>query len=207
MKLIIFGATGSVGQHLVQQALEAGHEVTAFTREKAKVSPHHPRLQVCEGDVLDAPTVAAALEGQSVVLCTLGAGRKGTVRAQGTENIVRGMQAHGARRLICQTTLGCGASQDNLNFFWKRVMFGWFLKEAFLDHEQQEQQVVDSSLDWTIIRPAAFTNGPLTQKFRHSFPSTDKSLKLKVSRADVAYFMLQQVDNQAYLHQKVGMSY
>lgn len=207
MKLIIFGATGSVGQHLVRQALAAGHEVTAFTRQRSKVDSKDQHLRVYEGDVLDAPTVAAALEGQSVVLCTLGAGRKGRVRAQGTENIVRGMQTQGTRRLICQTTLGCGASQGNLNFFWKRVMFGWFLKEAFIDHERQEQVVVDSPLDWTVIRPAAFTNGPLTQKFRHGFPPTDQSLKLKISRADVAYFMLQQVDDRAYLHQKVGVSY
>lgn len=97
MKLIIFGATGSVGQHLVQQALAAGHEVTAFTRQRSKVDFDDQRLRVYEGDVLDARTVAAALEGQSVVLCTLGAGRKGTVRTEGTENIVQGMQAQGTR--------------------------------------------------------------------------------------------------------------
>ncbi|MGB3849915.1 MAG: SDR family oxidoreductase [Tunicatimonas sp.] len=207
MKLIIFGATGTVGQHLVAQALEAGHEVTAFTRKRSKLNQQHQQLKITEGDVLNPPQVAQAMREHDAVLCALGAGRKGKVRSLGTQNIIRGMQANGVRRLICQTTLGCGASKDNLNFFWKHVMFGWFLKEAFIDHECQEQLVSESELDWTIVRPAAFTNGPLTQQFRHGFSPSDRSLKLKVSRADVAYFMLQQINSAAYLHKKTGLSY
>ena len=207
MKLIIFGATGTVGHHLVAQAQEAGHEVTAFTRQKSKVDQQPQQLKIVEGDVLNPQQVARAIQEHDAVLCALGAGRKGEVRSLGTQNIVRGMQVNGVRRLICQTTLGCGASRDNLNFFWKHVMFGWFLKEALIDHERQEHLVNESSLDWTIVRPAAFTDGPLTQQFRHGFASTDRSLKLKVSRADVAYFMLQQIENPIYLHKKPGLSY
>ncbi len=207
MKLIIFGATGTVGQHLVAQAQEAGHEVTAFTREKSKVNQQPQQPKIMEGDVLNAQRVAQAIQGHDVVLCVLGAGRKGKVRSLGTQNIIRGMQANGVRRLICQTTLGCGTSRGNLNFFWKHVMFGWFLKEAFIDHERQEQFISKSKLDWTIVRPAAFTDGPLTQQFCHGFAPNERSLKLKVSRADVAYFMLQQIDNPVYLHKKTGLSY
>ena len=141
MRLIIFGATGTVGQYLVAQAQEAGHEVTVFTRKKSKVNQQHQQLKIMEGNVLNLQQVALAIQGHDAVLCALGAGREGGVRSLGTQNIIQGMQANGVRRLICQTTLGCGASQGNLNFFWKHLMLGWFLKDAFIDHEHQEQLV------------------------------------------------------------------
>ena len=86
-------------------------------------------------------------------------------------------------------------------------MFGWFLKAAFKDHEIQEQYVRESNLDWTIVRPAAFTDGPQTELYKHGFPPTTKSLSLKISRADVAHFMLQQISSTRYLHQTPGLSY
>lgn len=207
MKLIIFGATGSVGRHLVEQSLAAGHRVTAFTREAKKVTLRDTRLTVCEGDVLNSRDVAGAIEGHDMVLCALGGGRKGDVRSKGTRNIIEGMKANGVRRLICQTTLGCGESWGNLSFFWRRVMFGWFLKEVFTDHELQERHILASDLEWTIVRPAAFTEGKLTKQFNFNFAPEEKSLQLKISRADLAYFMLRQTHDDAFVNSKVGLSY
>jgi putative NADH-flavin reductase len=103
--------------------------------------------------------------------------------------------------------LGVGDSNDNLNFFWKRIMFGWFLKQVFLDHELQEKYVRSSNLEWTIVRPSAFTNGEKTENYLHGFSPKDKSTKLKISRADVADFILKQVTDKKYLHQTPGLSY
>jgi putative NADH-flavin reductase len=115
MKLIIFGSTGTIGRQLVLQALQSGHSVMAFTRSKEKLADiQHPRLGVHEGDVLDFYTVLSAVKGHDVVLCALGAGRKGRVRSEGTLNIIKAMETAGPRRLICQTTLGAGESQENL---------------------------------------------------------------------------------------------
>jgi len=208
MRLIIFGATGTIGRQLVQQALQLGHSVTAFARHTDKLGDlHHPRLQLQNGDVRDYPAVENALRGHDAVLCALGAGRQGQVRAEGTRHIIRAMESTGLRRLICQTTLGAGDSQGNLNFFWKRIMFGWFLKAAFLDHELQEKYIVASSLDWTIVRPAAFTDGPATGQYRQGFAADVADLKLKISRADVADFMLKQLISDQYLRQTPGLSY
>lgn len=209
-KVIVFGATGSVGRHLVQQHLEAGHTVTAFCRNPSKLNiQDHPRLKVVTGDVFQAADVKQAVAGQEVVIVTLGSGksRKGNVRSEGTRNVIAAMQAQGVRRLICQTTLGTGDSRGNLNFFWKRIMFGWYLKQVFLDHELQESYVRESGLDWTIVRPAAFTDGDRLGEYRHGFASTARKLTLKISRADVADFILQQVQSDAYLHQSPGLSY
>lgn len=208
MKLIVFGATGTVGRVLVAQALEAGHQVTAFTRSGRVDGPQHDNLRVVRGDVLDPGAVSRAISGQEAVLCALGAGRKGGVRAPGTANIIAGMKENGVRRLICQSTLGAGDSEGNLTFFWKYIMFGMFLRPAYIDHQIQEQHVRASGLDWTIVRPAAFTDGPRTGTYQHGFSSTASSrLKLKISRADIADFMIAQLRSDTYLQKAPGLSY
>jgi putative NADH-flavin reductase len=207
MKLVIFGATGSVGRQLVEQALAQGHGVTALVRNPAKLDLKHPNLKVVQGDVMDLASVEKVVQGQEAVLCALGAGRKGTIRSEGTRHIVRAMEKAGLRRFICQTTLGVGDSEGNLNFFWKYIMFGLILREAFADHVYQENYIKQSRLDWTIVRPAAFTNGEHTGVYRHGFTGAAKALTLKISRADVADFMLKQLTDNTYLHKTPGLSY
>lgn len=86
-------------------------------------------------------------------------------------------------------------------------MFGFFLRAAYADHVSQEEFVRKSSLDWIIVRPAAFTNGERTGTYRHGFPGTDKTTTLKISCADVADFMLNQLSDDTYLHKTPGLSY
>lgn len=207
--MIIFGATGTIGQHLVKQALEKEIKVTAFGRNASALGHlKNGNLKFYQGNVLDAESVKEALAGHDVVLCTLGAGKQGNLRAPGTKNIIEGMKELGIDRFICQTTLGCGESIKNLNFIWKHIMFGWLLKDAFRDHERQEELVKDSPVDWTIIRPAAFTDGPLTGKYKHSFSGNEKGITLKISRSDVAHFTLNNLTaNADNLKKAIAISY
>ena len=210
MRVIVFGASGTVGQHVVTQALEDGYQVSAFCRNTSNLpQAGHPKLQTIAGDVFDPESVSRAVQGHDVVCIALGSGksRKSVVRSVGTKHIIEAMQQHGVQRLICQSTLGTGDSNNNLNFFWKRIMFGWFLKQVFLDHELQEQYVRNSGLNWTIVRPGAFTDGPKTGQYQHGFAPTHKQLTLKISRADVADFILRQLRSSEYLHQSPGLSY
>lgn len=209
-KIIVFGATGTIGQHLVDQALESGYIVSAFCRNPQKLSnPDHPNLNTISGDVFNPSEVEKAIEGHDVVAIVLGSGksRKSMVRSEGTKSIINAMQQKGVKRLICQSTLGAKESNDNLNFFWKRIMFGWFLKQVFEDHELQETLVEQSNLEWTIVRPGAFTDGRKTENYLHGFSPKDRSVKLKISRADVADFILRQVTDNRYLKQSPGLSY
>ena len=207
MKLVIFGATGSIGRQVVNQALSQGHTVTAFSREGSKGGNEHPNLRIALGDVMDPVSVENALQGHDAVLCSIGAGRKGNVRAEGTRNIINAMEKLGIRRLICQSSLGVGDSRGNLNAFWKYIMFGLLLRPAYKDHARQEDYVRQSNLDWTIVRPGAFIEGEHTGQYRHGFSSTDKTTKLKISRSDVADFMLRQLFDTKYLHSSPGLSY
>lgn len=207
MKLVVFGATGSIGRRLVAKALAKGHRITAFARRPNALGLVHRNLTRVAGDVFDEKAVADAVRDQDAVLIALGAGRKGKVRAAGTRHIVAAMARWGVHRLICQSTLGAGDSRPALNFFWKHLMFGFLLRDAYADHEAQEAIVTRSDLDWTIARPAAFTDGPATGAYKHGFPANEPGLRLKVSREDVADFLLRQIDDDSYLRQSPGLSY
>jgi len=207
MKIIVFGATGTIGQHVIKQAIADGHSVTAFARNTSKIKQHHPKLNKVAGDVMEPSSINASISGHDAVIVVIGAGRKGGVRAVGTHNVIAAMKAHDIKRLICQSSLGVGDSRVNLNFFWKHIMFGLLLRPAYADHELQEQYVRESDLDWTIVRPGAFTDGERTGKYKHGILAIEEKHALAVSRADVAEFLLQQVSDLRYLHQSPGLSY
>jgi putative NADH-flavin reductase len=207
MKVIIFGATGTVGVEIVKQALKKGNEVTAFVRNPEKIQNlNHPNLIICKGDVLNINDIENALQNQEAVFCALGDGKEGKIRASGTKNIIDVMNKIGLKRLICQTTLGMGESYGNLNFIWKKIMFGMLLKKAFQDHQLQEKYLLNSDLDYTIVRPSALTEGEITNKYKIGFDGTYKNLNLKISRTDVAEFMLRQLQTNEYLKKTVSIS-
>ena len=209
MKIIIFGSTGGTGRELVQQALDLGYEVTAFARQPAKLDDiSHANLKQIQGDILDQDAVFAGIQGHDAVLCAIGAGAgRTTLREDGTRNIVQGMEKAGVRRLICQSTMGIGESRANLGFLTKHVIVPIFLRHAFADHERQETIIKESSLDWIIAHPPHLNDGPRTGHYRHGFPATDTSIQGKISRADVADFMLKQLTDETYLRQTPGLSY
>ncbi|MDU8929844.1 NAD(P)-binding oxidoreductase [Alisedimentitalea sp. MJ-SS2] len=209
MKVIVFGATGSIGRLAVKQLLTDGYDVTAFARRPERMDDlSNPRLTLAKGDATDAATVANTIAGHDAVVVTLGAGasRKSTIRSQGTLNVIQGMHQHGVRRLICQSTLGAHESWANLNFFWKRIMFGALLRPVFLDHELQENLVRASGLDWTIVRPSAFNDKSPIGRFKIGFGPSERRLTLKIARRDVAAFLARQLSEPVWLRRAVGIS-
>ena len=207
-RIVIFGATGGTGRELIKQALENGNKVTAFARTPEKLKISHNNLKVIKGDVLNYNNVFKALDNQEVVFCNLGmpASDKSTLRKDGTANIVKAMEEKRVNRLICQTSLGFADSKAVLPWWMKYIIVPFIIKNAFKDHELQESVIEKSNLDWTIVRPGNMTNGKLTKTYQYGFKPTEK-IKLRVSRADVAHFMLNQINNIEYLRKKVGISY
>ena len=113
MRLVVFGASGRTGRPLVRQALEAGHEVAAFVRDRSKLEIGHERLTVVEGDVKDYTRVREAISGVDAVLSALGHTKSSAkdVQTVGTENIVAAMKESGVQRLVSLTGGGCGRSE------------------------------------------------------------------------------------------------
>jgi putative NADH-flavin reductase len=117
MKLTIFGAIPATGKHLLEKALQAGHEVTAFVRDEAKVTIKHERLKVLRGDALDPAQVEHAVQGSDAVLSTLEPkGRPALMAAESTKNIVSAMQKYGVRRLVVVSVAGIPVPQDQRGF-------------------------------------------------------------------------------------------
>jgi uncharacterized protein YbjT (DUF2867 family) len=208
MKVIVFGATGTVGRLAVENLLKAGHTVTAFARspQNLNLSDANPRL--IAGDAMNLSDVTDAVAGHEAVVVTLGAGmsRKSKIRSQGTMNVIKAMQTHGVRRLIAQSTLGAHDSWPTLNFWWKHVMFGALLAPVFRDHELQEQLVEASGLDWTIVRPAAFTDKATTRPVIEDVPNSARGLDLKIARSELARFLTRQLSDKQYIGRAVGLS-
>lgn len=208
MKVLVVGASGRIGRSVTESLLEAGHEVTAFARRPEALGLGANGLRHFAGDAFSQADVAQAVEGQEAVVVTLGSGTKrhGTVRSQGTLNVIHAMQAQGVRRLVVQSTLGAHESRDNLNFWWRRVMFGLLLKQVHADHELQESFVRASGLDWTIVRPSAFVDGPATGRFEAGFGPEVRGLRLKIATGDIAAFLRGQVSGRGALGQAVSIS-
>ena len=209
MKVIIFGSTGPTGRQVVTQALEQGHDVTAFARSPENIDQKHEKLQVEKGDVLDFAAVERALQGQDAVICTLGLPPKdkSNLRANGTKNIIRAMEKTGIKRFICQSSYGVGDTSETLPFLMKYLIVPFILHRAFADHEVQENYIKESQLDWIIARPAALTDGEHTGSYQHGFTAENKTVTFKISRADTADFMLKQLADNNYLHRTPSISY
>lgn len=209
MKLLVFGSTGGTGRELVRQALSHGHDVTAFARDTTKLELDHDGVTVVPGDVTDAAAVRAAVPGHDAVLCALGAPAlvRTTVRTDGTRNIVAAMEDAGVRRLVCQSSLGVGDSLAVPMPRYVRLVFPLVLRRAFADHEGQEHLIRRSTLDWTIVRPTKMVDGERTGAYRRGLTDTTEKVKVKVSRADVADFMLRQLTDDSYLRLAPWVSY
>lgn len=208
MKLTIFGATGRTGVHLVQQALAAGHEVTAFVRSPEKMTIQHDELRVVQGDVFDAAQVATAVAGADAVLSGLGPVKGGpdNVMAVSARNIVAGMQQHGVRRLIWSTGAGVADPQDRPTLINKLIgiLLKLFSGSVLEDSLRGVEVIKQSDLDWTIVRGPMLTDGAHTGNYKATYVGPEMNRTL--ARANFADFMLSQVDDDAWLRKMPAVS-
>jgi len=133
--------------------------------------------------------------------------RKETTLSNGTKSIVHAMEKLGVKRFIYESSLGVGDSKGRLGLLYTYVLIPLFLRGLFADKEVQERIIGDSALDWVIVRPAALTNGPRRGAYRHGEDIGHWMFTRKISRSDVADFMLKQLTENRYLHMTPGVSY
>ncbi len=209
MKLVIFGATGKIGRHLITQSLEQGHEVTAFVRDPNKVDLQHKDLRILQGDVLSPADVKAAIQGQDAVLCALGMPifNREKLREKGTRYIIDAMKQLDVKRLVCLSVHGVGDSHPMLPLSYKLIVMPLLFRWVIADHFAQETLVKNSGLDWVITRAVNFTDAPFTGTYNHGFNTANIPATLKISQPDLADFMLKQINNNSYLHQTPSIAY
>jgi putative NADH-flavin reductase len=209
MNLVVFGATGGTGRELVKQALGHGHTVRAFVRSPDRLKVIHHRLEVVQGDVTDKKAVAEAIRGQEVVLSALGVNdrKPNTVLSDGVRNILAAMKKQKVRRLIFVSSLGVGDSKGQLGPLYNWILLPTLLKNIFVDKETAEELIREAALDWTIVRPGALINGRLTAKYKSGAEAAKRTLRPRVSRADVADFMLHVLERNEQIRQTPAIRY
>lgn len=202
-RILILGATGGTGRELVEQALAAGHDVTAFVRVPSKLPPG--RVRAVAGDIVrDSTKLDDAMRGQDVVISALGVGQSfkpAGLITQAAPQIVGAMQRAGVRRLIFTSAFGIGPTWRDTPLL-PRVFMRTLLRHVYADKTAGEAVIVQSPLDWTIVYPAGLTNGPRTGRVRvaehlplRGFPT--------VSRSDVAAVALQLIDDDATIRKSL----
>jgi putative NADH-flavin reductase len=207
VKVLIIGATGATGQILMGEALAQGHEVTALARNPSAVAPEDHRPRVLQGNALEASSVEAAVAGQDAVLSALGtrSTRPTTLFSESTSNVISAMRQHGVRRLVCITGIGTGESKGHVGFLYDRIILPFVLKNVYEDKDRQEDAIKQSDLDWVIVRPARLTDEPAKGEYR-IFLRGSYTAK-RISRADVAAFMLTQLTDDTYVRKMPVISY
>jgi putative NADH-flavin reductase len=202
---LILGATGGTGQALIRQATERGYEVSAFVRSPHKLGTLADRVTVRQGDPRSVAELRTVLPGHDAVVSALGPPGAGptTILRAGARSTVEAMRTAGPRRLIVVSAAVLFDDLGVLGGLLRRTL----LKNVAEDSAEMERIVVASNLDWTIARPPRLTNGPLTGRYRvESGHLPDRSALASISRADVAHFLLSELEHRAYIHHIVGIT-
>lgn len=202
MRILVFGASGRTGREVVQQCLARQHEVTAFVRQAPKLGLVHPRLRVVEGNVGDAPAVRQAMPSQDAVVSTLGVSvplQTDPAVVAGIRHIVDAMGAAGVQRLIYQSFIGVAESRSAVGFVL-RFIASIPLRHEIADHEAKEAIVRDSGTAWTIVRPPKLTDAAATGSYRVGETITTWAPVPTLSRADVAAFIVRELEQPQFVH-------
>ncbi|QEC78685.1 NAD(P)-dependent oxidoreductase [Mucilaginibacter ginsenosidivorax] len=214
MNIFIAGANGGIGRQAVEQALKAGHRVTALVRNPAKLQLMHPNLKIITGDIMLFESFADEMKGQQIVLSALGVSgglfsdKPTTLYSQGNANLLKAMEQHGVKRIIC---ISASALEISPVIPWyvrlvARYVIQKLLKHMYADLRRMEIIIKESSADWTIIRPPQLNNKPLTGNYR---TAVNRFLKncLQVSRADVSHYMVSNLINKEIYQATVEIAY
>ncbi len=208
-RITVFGATGGTGKQLVEQALASGDEVVAYVRSPSKLGIVHEHLSIVQGELSDAALIETAIKGTDVVLSALGprGGSKNKPLTQGMQNIITAMKNQGVRRLIVTSTLSAKDSRDKPDFKTKALvsLVKTTMHATYEDIVNAAETVRASDLEWTIVRLAALNNKPKSGRVKVGYVGTGE-VGMSISRADIADFMLSQIEDIKYLRQAPAIS-
>jgi putative NADH-flavin reductase len=201
MKIAVIGATHGIGLAMAQAALADGHEVTALARMPGRIPINHSRLHIVAGDALDPDAIVKVVDGQDVVCDCLGTTRVMqtiTLFSRCAENLSKALKPE--QLLIAVTGIGAGDSRGHGGFLYDRVFLPIVLRRIYADKDRQERIIMSNISRWIIVRPGFLTNGPRTGRYR-ALTDLRGIHGGRISRADVADFMLSQAKSPQFIGQ------
>jgi putative NADH-flavin reductase len=203
MRILIVGASKGIGLETTRQALASGYDVRALARSATSMNLAAPKLEKVQGDALDKSDVDAAVAAVDAVIVTLGVGLGDLFKpvrlfSDATRVLIAAMKDNGVNRLICLTGFGAGDSQASIAALQKipfKIVFG----RAYDDKGLQEKLIKESGLDWTIVRPGVLLNGARTGRYKVLREPSEWRNGV-ISRANVADFLVKQIEGRAFVH-------
>lgn len=209
MKIVVFGASRGVGINVVEQALQAGHIVTAFVRSPETFNLQHANLTVFKGDAMDASAVEQAIAGQEAVISALGPTRPPVPHMMeiSAKNIVAAMKKHGVKRLVSTTGAGVRQPEDQPKFIDHFIGFllNTLAKDVVLDSAANVRVIQSSDLDWTVVRYPRLMDGERKGGYKIGYVSKDSGTQ--ITRADGADFVLKELVEKNWLRKLPVVSY
>ena len=201
MNLAVLGATGRTGRLVVEQALAAGHTVTALVRSPEKLTIGNANLRVVTGKATDASAVSRALEGADAVISTLGG--KGSVIADSTRAILAGAGKTGVRRVVVLSTF---AAERHRLGAGTRLLTGIGMGAMLKDKSAGEEMLRQSDLEWTIVYASILSDDPASGSAVVLPDGAKRGLSQKISRADVAAWMIEAATSDQQSRRSVGIT-
>lgn len=209
MKLAVFGASGRTGRLLVRGALAQGHEVRALVRTPTTMDFQDERLELIQGDALDAAAVAGTVAGTSAVVSTLGHTKTSPkdVQVRATRHIVTAMKTHGVARVVSLTGAGVRDPNDRPKLIDRvfGLLLATFARDVIRDAEAHAAVLRGSGLAYVIVRGPRLNDGSRTGVYRVGYVGKDSGTQ--ISRADIADFMLEQLVDDTWLGKAPMVSY
>jgi putative NADH-flavin reductase len=218
MNIAIFGASGATGTLLTQRCLAAGYKITALLRTPEKF-PLRDQVHVIQGSAFDRSSVLKAVEGADVVFSALGAHsplRNENVLPRAVPLIVEAMQQTASRpkpvrRIIVLGSAGALPNSLDKQPVWRRwivqnIVYKTFLKWPVSEQISQYATLSHSDLDWTMVMPTMLSNAPARGAYRIDGDALPRNGS-RISRADVADFMMQQIDNPQWIRKGVYIAW
>jgi putative NADH-flavin reductase len=211
LNIMVIGANGGIGKQAVDIALQAGHSVTALLRNPAKLAITHTNLRLVKADVMNPETFESYLEGKDAIISALGTNtiNKPTILySEGNKNLLKAMKKKGVRRVffISASAIEISPVLPFYARFAEKYIVQKILRHMYDDLRLMERLIKQTDTDWTIVRPPRLTNKPVTGEYRFAINSFLKNC-LSISRADVAHFMINNLDNEATYKATVEMGY
>lgn len=209
MRIAVIGATGRTGRHVVSQALGQGDDVVALARDPSVLGVRHPRLEAYAADVRDLESLRAPLAGCDAVVSAVGerASAKTDLYSVGIANIMHAMAANDVMRLSAISAVGTFArGHRNLSLPY-RLLLRTSYRTIYDDLERMETLIMASGMGWTIVRPPRLTDGERTGDYRIGLTGQPLASGSKISREDLAGFVLKSLKVDTWLHRAVVVSY
>ncbi|WP_415922986.1 NAD(P)-dependent oxidoreductase [Steroidobacter sp.] len=214
MHLLVYGGTGNIGQRIVREALDRGHEVTLVTRDPARVKEKHDRLKVVTGDVLDSASVAKLAPGHDVVISAVGANRANNpdyaIYRKAAESLVTALRSLGpnAPRLIAVG--GAGSLEIAPGVLLVTKVPERYRAEVLGQKDALDYYRSVSDVRWTYFSPAgSIAAGQRTGKFRLGGDQlvTDAKGDSKISIEDYAVALIDEAEQAKHLRQRFTIGY